>query len=274
MNQTGKYIQKFRKQKFTKEGKSLSQLDLSLLIGWENPSTLSRIESGEVIPTRSTIIKICKALDLNYFDSNYLLESAGYSSRLLPVTKQYTKELVLKMQQDFQDISYPVLVLNIEGEIIYWNKAVERIIFNNLSSNNPIPKIGKITYIDLIFNPVYSLKQYILNWTEASTIAVSSTKYLIGLYPNNKNLKANLARWLKYKEFKNIWDISIQQNSEYIQYYNKRLILKHPLIGKIEMLTQISPTHIDNRFYLEQFIPNSMEDKLIIERFLNEDIKK
>ncbi len=50
MGNIGKIIKDFRLSFITKENKKLSQMDLSLRIGWENPSTLSRIEKGEVKP--------------------------------------------------------------------------------------------------------------------------------------------------------------------------------------------------------------------------------
>ena len=78
MEDIGYLIRSYRNHSVDARGRHLSQIDLTLEIGWENPSTLSRIESSKVIPTKKTIVKIAKGLKLDRNGVNKLLHKAGY----------------------------------------------------------------------------------------------------------------------------------------------------------------------------------------------------
>ncbi len=78
MENIGQLIRYYRTHEVDLSGRHLSQIDLTLEVGWENPSTLSRIESNKVIPTRDTIIKIAKGLKLDRKRVNKLLHEGGY----------------------------------------------------------------------------------------------------------------------------------------------------------------------------------------------------
>jgi transcriptional regulator with XRE-family HTH domain len=61
----GEAIRNLRKRCINDNGTSMSQEDLSFRVGWDNASTLSRIENGLVIPNRDTIKKISDGLGLS-----------------------------------------------------------------------------------------------------------------------------------------------------------------------------------------------------------------
>lgn len=58
--------------------KRLSQLEVSLCIGWKDTSRLSKIEQGRVgTPTRPTLDKIMDALELNEHERGEMLLVSG-----------------------------------------------------------------------------------------------------------------------------------------------------------------------------------------------------
>lgn len=67
INSTGEKIRNFRKRA------EMSQLDLEVAIDASNGS-ISRIESGEVNPTKETLLKLIDELDLNLYDAADLFE--------------------------------------------------------------------------------------------------------------------------------------------------------------------------------------------------------
>ncbi len=92
MNSIGQKIKNFRKR----AGKS--QFDLELDIE-ASPGSISRIESGEVNPTKETLMKIVSALELTYFESNSLFGiQPPQVEKLLKISKE------LYNSSDFDEI--------------------------------------------------------------------------------------------------------------------------------------------------------------------------
>lgn len=110
MKSIGKIIRDLRVQKRSENGKPLSQMELSYMIGWENPSTLSRIEKGDTFPTKQTLLKIIKALNLSYIESSFVLKSAGYFQGVSKNSKYYLSEMLKYFKSSFDKSTYPVTV--------------------------------------------------------------------------------------------------------------------------------------------------------------------
>ena len=108
-NNIGEYIKAERLRYKNGNNIGISQIDLSLKIGWENPSTLSRIEQGKIIPTKETVINIFEALEIPqevvvciFIKSNYL-----YTGEIL--TEKYI-EKVTKLSPDKRIFSNSELI--------------------------------------------------------------------------------------------------------------------------------------------------------------------
>src|SRR3989338_2476527 len=98
--------------------KRLSQLDVSLRIGWKDTSRLSKIEQGRVgRPTRETIEKIIKALELTEYDRGNTLLSAGIAP-----TREEVKNVIFRLKGDLDNFKYPLLVVNFIWDTLYFNK--------------------------------------------------------------------------------------------------------------------------------------------------------
>ena len=97
--------------------KRLSQFDVSLRIGWKDTSRLSKIEQGRVgKPTRETIEKIIKALELNQQEKGQLLYAGGY----LP-TDEEIEDIIKKVRTKIDSWRYPAYLLDFSWRMLYTN---------------------------------------------------------------------------------------------------------------------------------------------------------
>lgn len=99
--------------------KRLSQLEVSMRIGWKDTTRLSKIEQGRVgKPTRETVDKIIKALDLNGQEKGEFLLIGGY----LP-----TDEEIIKMVRQFKvrinNWPYPAYMIDFSWRSLFLNEA-------------------------------------------------------------------------------------------------------------------------------------------------------
>lgn len=98
--------------------KRLSQLEISLRIGWKDTSRLSKIEQGRVgKPTRDTIEKIIKALELNEQEKGEFLLIGGY----LPTDAEIEKT-IKEIGYKVDDWPYPAYIVDFSWRSIYTNK--------------------------------------------------------------------------------------------------------------------------------------------------------
>lgn len=99
--------------------KRLSQLEVSLRIGWKDTSRLSKIEQGRVgKPTRETIEKVIRALELTEQERGEFLLIGGYLPTDVEIRKAI-KEIGLKVD----DWPYPSYVVDFSWRSIYTNQA-------------------------------------------------------------------------------------------------------------------------------------------------------
>src|SRR3990167_1866129 len=88
--------------------KRLPQFEVSLRIGWKDTSRLSKIEQGRVgKPTRETIEKIIKALELNEQEKGEFLFTGGY----LP-TDQEIKKVIEPVRDKIQNCPHPAVFID------------------------------------------------------------------------------------------------------------------------------------------------------------------
>ncbi|MBI2020234.1 helix-turn-helix domain-containing protein [Candidatus Daviesbacteria bacterium] len=116
--------------------KRLSQLEVSLRIGWKDTSRLSKIEQGRVgKPTRETAEKIIKALDLNMQEKGELLLMGGY----LP-TAQEIKKILKVLVPQVDNWSYPAYVMDFSWRLLYSNDLNLKVLTLPLSVKDFIEK--------------------------------------------------------------------------------------------------------------------------------------
>lgn len=99
--------------------KRLSQLEVSLRIGWKDTSRLSKIEQGRVSkPTRKTADKIISALNLTEQETGEFLLAGGY----LPSDEEISK-VINEISQKVDGWLYPSYVMDFSWRVIYCNKS-------------------------------------------------------------------------------------------------------------------------------------------------------
>lgn len=98
--------------------KRLSQLEVSLRIGWKDTSRLSKIEQGRAgKPNRETIEKVIKALELNEQEKGLFLFVGGY----LPTDEEIKK--VIKLAKERIDTwPYPSYLLDFSWRVLHLNQ--------------------------------------------------------------------------------------------------------------------------------------------------------
>lgn len=97
--------------------KRLSQQDISLKIGWKDTTRLSKIEQGRVgKPTRETVEKIIKALELTEQEKGEFLLIGGYIA-----TDDEVRIIVSQVKSKLDNWSYPAYLMDFSFRIVYTN---------------------------------------------------------------------------------------------------------------------------------------------------------
>lgn len=98
--------------------KRLSQFEISLRIGWKDASRLSKIEQGRVgKPTRETIEKIIKALELSEQERSEFLLTGSY----LPSNEEI-KNAIKKIGPKILNWPYPAYLMDFSWRILLMNQ--------------------------------------------------------------------------------------------------------------------------------------------------------
>ena len=256
----GKLIKDFRLRKVGDKGKHWSQLALANSIGWDNPSTLSRIENGQIKPYRDTILKISQCLDLNNEDTNTLLKKAGYSEYGERITPAYSSKLINNIKNELELYNFPVMInpINNLQEIVYINSANSIFFTEYENSLSLIKDLRGISFFDIMFTDDFGFKKNILNYEE---FTYSFTSNIFMMYSNftNEEESLNINKNLdKYKDFRDAWrNIS---NKDHNSLKIKGIPLEYniyKLNKKIKFLILTFPIYIDTRFLSEHFVPTN-----------------
>ena len=94
-------------------------MEVSLRIGWKDTSRLSKIEQGRVgKPTRETIDKVIKALDLSEQEKGEFLFTGGY----LP-TDQEIKKVIEAVRDKIQNWPHPAVFIDFSWRCLLINQA-------------------------------------------------------------------------------------------------------------------------------------------------------
>lgn len=127
--------------------KRLSQLEVSLRIGWRDTSRLSKIEQGRVgKPTRNTIDKVIKALELTEQEKTEFLLIGGY----LPTAGEI-KTIRKKLSSTLNNWPYPATILDFSWRAIDHNKANIDLYQTDSEFNNRVIK-NHMRVLEILFD--------------------------------------------------------------------------------------------------------------------------
>ena len=223
--------------------KRLSQIDVSLKLGWKDTSRISKIEQGRVgKPNRDTAERIMKALELTEQERGNFLLGGGY----LP-TEEEIKDIISLVQRRIDEWPYPAYLTDFSYRWLYINNATA--IAGNLSPQQKRwIEETKPHFLRIAFLPKDQFSANIMKGEDENSL----TTFKIGQIAmfKNENKKYQSESWYKalikdlmqYEEFRRLWtkvDSKIGYKTlfdyEYItitdRYHGKNRTLKFHITG-------------------------------------------
>ena len=256
----GEYIKAERLRYKDGNNVGISQIDLSLKIGWENPSTLSRIEQGKIIPTKDTAIKIFEALGIpSVVIACILIKSNHFNTTGLVSTKGYVEKIINTLIPKIEILKYPVLLMIYPNDNILYMNNIARKVFLGNEINSKLENIflSEESYVSIILNPEYGVKEVILNWEEFVKIIISNQHIIYNDTDREREYIKSLKKFPKFNEF---WKESENKTVDNFKSFNIPFIYNSPILGEIKFLVQEYSLLEDNRFFILQFTPSTQED--------------
>lgn len=239
--------------------KRVSQLEVSLRIGWQDTSRLSKIEQGRVgKPARETIEKIIKALELNPQEKGEFLFAGGY----LPLDSEI-KQTIAEIADKIDHWPYPAYLMDFSFRWLYTN-------IHTLKTAGLPPKFKKViiknspNFLEFPFLPkeqfnievskgedINNLKPF-----QIAQIAAFKTENLH--YQNESWYKSLIRSLMKYEDFRELWPkISLKDyHKRLFDYEYKRMTGKYN--GKKQSLDfhlQTARLITDPRFQIVLYYP-------------------
>lgn len=199
--------------------KRLSQLEVSLRIGWKDTSRLSKIEQGRVgKPTRETIDKVIKALELTNQEKGEFLLVGGY----LP-TEEEIKVAMKSVRQKINTWPYPAYLMDFSWRWLTANNLTFKVVNIPPSQKKMIKKL-KPNFLGFPFLPPDQLlvaitkgedREHLKSFRVAQIAAfkTENAKYL-----NESWCKKLIGSLMEYDEFRKLWS-KIGQDA-----YHKKLL--------------------------------------------------
>jgi len=188
--------------------KRLSQFEVSLRIGWKDTSRLSKIEQGRVgKPTRETIEKIIKALELNEPEKGQLLYAGSY----LP-TDEEIENIIKKVKSKIDNWRYPAYLMDFSWRQLYVNDITIHI-FKLPTKWKTIVRKEKPNVLEAPFLPKNILKITLkkgedeVNLKPFAISHIATFKAVNHRFQNESWYKKLIKSLMKYQEFRKLWPI-------------------------------------------------------------------
>ncbi len=210
--------------------KRLSQLDISLRIGWRDTSRLSKIEQGRISkPTRETAEKIIKALELNEQEKGEFLLVGGY----LP-TEEEIKSVIKEIKSKIDKWLYPAYIMDFSWMLLYTNN-LNLLAFNLSLSWKKVVLNLKPNVLSFAFLPKDQFPAEVEKGEDRQNLKPFAVA-LIAAY-KSENLKFQNESWykktvqglMKYEEFRKLWPKVDQDDyhKKLFDYEYKRITRMH-----------------------------------------------
>lgn len=207
--------------------KRLSQMEVSLRIGWKDTTRLSKIEQGRVgKPTRETIDKVIKALDLTDQEKGEFLFVGGY----LPNDEEI-KKAIKETKGKIDNWSYPAYLMDLSFRWLYTNiYTLKTVGFPDKFKK--VVERDKPNFLEFPFLPKEQLTVEILKGENVDTLKSFQVAQIAAfktenLHYQNESWYKNLVKHLmKYEDFRELWPkISLKDyHKKLFDYEYKRMI--------------------------------------------------
>ena len=252
-NSLGKKIRFFRKR----EGFSQAQLEVEAGLAF---GVVSRIESDTINPTKETVLKISRVLNLNNHELDYLLELQESNP-----SEEDIKKMITETQPWLDEELFPMYL--IDNKIRGWayNKMllkifdIEESVAKKLVGSN-VDELLFSSALKIISKiPVNKLFQVIKE-------QVTQTKALTEIFSLEEYTKETIEKLKKHDLFAKAWDEpktdvnKAMRTNFYMKYKGKTL----------NMLITMYKLFSDSRFLLVEYFPKDLVTAQIFEKIRKE----
>ena len=240
----GEKIRMFRKR----AGISQSNLELEIDASF---GSLSRIENDQTNPTKETLMKIAKVLNLREDEISYL-----FQIRDPEISEEDIENIIKVSDKLFEEIKVPAYVCDYRQRI--WN--ANQVIYSLLDLKSDFINENRGVSIDsLLFDrtlPIYNmltdskreqlLKQQILK-----------TKRMLSMYQSESWFREVEKNQNRFQKYKHLWE-SIDVNDDQDVVYGRGFIYFTVNNSDLEFAINQSILFLDRRFLIVEYFPNSM----------------
>jgi len=264
-NNIGEYIKAERLRYKDGNDVGISQIDLSLKIGWENPSTLSRIEQGRIVPTKETVIKIFEALEVHSGIINFILMKNLYLYSE-PLDHDYVNKILKELKPYIDKLFYPAFISFFPSNSLeinlYMNKIALMVLIGNDNSTEFSEAIFSQDILEITSDRNHPFSKLIINREEFLRLMISNIHIA---YNDTHKEREYVGKLMKYPDFNRFWEESKNKDFSDFKLFNIPFVYNSPLVGEISFFIQKIPVLEDARFFIQQFSPSTKEDFIKLE---------
>lgn len=151
--------------------------------------SLAAIESGRLLPEKSSLLKIAEALELPLRDRNLLFIAAGYRP-IYPERQIDAHELTRSRMMIARVLNnhepYPAILLDQSWNVLMRNEAAKRILRKCIDENrmSKLSPDGRLNLLRLMFHPD-GMRRHIRNWDQAQRAILSRVRCESIAYPGS-----------------------------------------------------------------------------------------
>lgn len=198
--------------------KRLSQVEISLRLGWKDTSRISKIEQGRVgKPNRQTAERITEALGLNDSEKGEFLLVGGY----LP-TDVEIQNIIKLVKNKIDSWKYPAYLMDYSSRWLYTNNHM-LFVRQMPSQQKKIIRLNKPNFLQFPFLPKNQNPIKIMKGEDKDNLISYKIAQIVEFkgkndkYQNESWYKKLIKELMQYEDFRKLWP-TINKNSD-----NKKL---------------------------------------------------
>lgn len=218
--------------------------------------TISRIENGLTNPTRETLLKISKVLELDNLEFTYLIQDR----KPLP-SKKEINEMIANMASVIEGSVFPCYLMDCEWRVWSWNKIV--LDLYEINPKRTSDYLGMNLMRILLFSE-FNIVDKIpkKHWPRIFLEQIATYRKFVYAY-RNEDFTSNELRFLKKdKQFKQMWD-KLSNIKDFIV-TNAFYLNRHGKDLEMEIISQ--PVQNDFRFLVVKYYPKNYETATLFEQ--------
>jgi len=227
-----------------------SQFEFEMDLGMSSGS-ISRIESGEVNPTKETLEKVSKELGLNQWEFNYLIGKTA-----TPVTKEEVVNAQDSVCDYFKQKGVYAYIVDERSRV--WDASVDFLKLFSIDEKMKSSLIGE-SVVRIMLDDSLGFKKYLNETTRRKLIfnVLTRTFREMSFMDNDEYYQYTLSYILGDSEAKEIWReiLSSKPKDLYtLESKNIDFVIKGL---KVDMKFSVEPLLNNERFRVVDYIPNS-----------------